>query len=115
MSYEIVGTIKIVMDVQTFASGFTKREFVITTEDNYPQEVKFECIKERCALLDNVQVGERVKVHFRVRGNEYKERYYVNLQADQVDKLDADGSSTTIEPEDIPMDEPLDLDDGMPF
>ena len=116
MSYELVGTVKVVMEMQTFASGFTKREFVVTTEDDYPQEIKFECIKERCALLDHVQVGGRVKVQFRVRGNEYKERYYVNLQAYQLEKLDVDGSSVSMEPDAVPMDEPdLDIEDGMPF
>jgi hypothetical protein len=35
--YEISGRLKAVFDVMTFARGFTKREFVLTTENNYPQ------------------------------------------------------------------------------
>jgi len=37
--YEMSGRIKAVFEVMTFASGFTKREFVLTTENNYPQVI----------------------------------------------------------------------------
>jgi hypothetical protein len=30
MELEVKGTIKVIMDLKTFDSGFTKREFVIT-------------------------------------------------------------------------------------
>lgn len=81
-SYDLTGIVKCVMEPKTFSSGFTKREFVITTEgDRFPQEIMFECVKERCALLDTVQPGQRVAVTFDVRGREYNERYFVNLAA----------------------------------
>ena len=71
-----------VMDVVTFASGFSKREFVVTTADErYPQDIKIECVKDRCALLDNIKPGQRVTVSFDLRGNESKGRYFVSLSA----------------------------------
>lgn len=86
-SYDLAGTVKLVMDIQEFDSGFTKREFVVTTEDDrYPQEIKFECVKDKCSLLDGVEVGQKVKVSFDLRGNEYKERYYVNLNAWRIEE-----------------------------
>jgi single-strand DNA-binding protein len=85
-AYELTGTVKVVMDLMKFDSGFTKREFVVTTDDDrYPQHIKFECVKDRCALLDNIKPGQRVTVSFDVRGNEYKERYFVNLNAWRID------------------------------
>jgi hypothetical protein len=117
--YEVVGAIKLIYDVQTFQpSGFTKREFVVTTEDDYPQPLKFELIKEKCALLDHFNVNDRVKVLFRIRGNATKDgaRYFVGLQAFQVDKVDVDGSSVDVSISDAPFEEPsADLDDDMPF
>jgi len=84
--YELTGTVKVIMDQVTFDSGFTKREFVVTTdEERYPQDVKFECVKDRCALLDAVKPGQRVTVTFDIRGNEYKERYFVSLSAWKVE------------------------------
>lgn len=81
MSYEIIGKILEIYPEQSFASGFTKREFVVTTRDKYPQPIKLEFTKEKCAQLDDYQPGDPVKVSFNLRGNEYKNRYFVNLQA----------------------------------
>ncbi|KAK7249640.1 hypothetical protein SO694_00004165 [Aureococcus anophagefferens] len=39
-SYDMEGTISKIGEVQTFESGFAKIEFVVTTEEMYPQEVK---------------------------------------------------------------------------
>jgi len=75
------GTVKLLEDTQTFSSGFAKREFVITSEEKFPQDVKFECTKDKIELLEKVKTGDKVKVSFNIRGNEYKGRYYVNLQA----------------------------------
>lgn len=35
--WELEGTLKVVMDAMQFDSGFTKREFVVTTDEMYPQ------------------------------------------------------------------------------
>jgi single-strand DNA-binding protein len=107
-TYEMTGSVKVIFEPQTFPSGFSKREFVITMEDDYPQDVKFACIKEKCSLLENLTVGERVKVSFRIRGNLFKERYFVDLQAFRIDKTDVDGSSVSYdEAEPVPADEPM--------
>ena len=45
MQYEIDGTLIEIMDAMTFPSGFVKREFVLRTDEMYPQEVKFELVK----------------------------------------------------------------------
>lgn len=81
-AYEMVGTVKVVMDEMTFPSGFSKREFVVTSEgDRFPQDIKFECLKERASLLDNVKAGQRVNVTFDIQGREYNGKYFVNLVA----------------------------------
>jgi len=78
--YDATGKLKVIFDTQTFPSGFTKREFVLTIGDeNYPQDVKFELIKDKCTWLDNFQQDQEITVSFDIRGNEYKDKYYVNL------------------------------------
>lgn len=80
--YEANGIIKIIFPEQSFPSGFTKREFVITTSaERYPQDIKFECVKEKCAELNPFTEGDEVTVQFDIRGNEYNGKYYVNLSA----------------------------------
>ena len=53
----VTGKLKVAMDEQTFASGFRKREFVVTTNETYPQDIKLELVKDKCSLLDNFELG----------------------------------------------------------
>lgn len=81
MDLQLTGSIKLINDTITFESGFSKREFVITTDDQYPQDVKFEFFKDKTTVLDNYKVGDTVSVSFNIQGNEYNEKHYVSLQA----------------------------------
>ena len=48
MAYDLTGTVKLIQDEQTFASGFKKREMVVTVEDGkYPQEINLEFVQEK--------------------------------------------------------------------
>jgi len=78
---EITGKIKVIGDVQTFPSGFTKRVLVITTEETYPQHVPIEFLKDKCGLLDTLTVDQDITVAVNVRGQEYNGNYYVSLNA----------------------------------
>jgi hypothetical protein len=119
--YELEGTVKLVLETQTFASGFTKRDFVVTTtDDKYPQDIRLECVKEKIALLEDIQEGSRVKVNFDLRGNEYNGRYFVNLQAWKIENLDAAGAGGAGGDRDrppIPDDSfaPADEEEDLPF
>ena len=90
--YQLEGTIKVINPEQTFPSGFSKREFVVTTDDQYPQDIKLELVKDKCSMLDSYSQGQRVAVSFRLRGNEYQGKYYVNLQAFKLEAGSGGGS-----------------------
>ncbi len=121
--YEATGKIKLINDTQSFPSGFTKREFVVTTSnDKYPQDLKFEVVKDKCAMLDSFKSGEDVQVTFDIRGNEYNGKYFVNLSCWKIQTAggggsapSGGGSSSAAEPSmsDIRMDD--DFDDDVPF
>jgi single-strand DNA-binding protein len=89
MSLELNGKLKVLFDTQSFPSGFTKREFVITTEEQYPQDVKFELVKDKTSMIDKFRVGDQLKVSFNVRGNEYQGKYFVSLQAWRIENIGA--------------------------
>jgi single-strand DNA-binding protein len=91
-SFELIGSLKVIEDLQTFKSGFTKREFVIEVPDGkYPQMIKFECVRDKIELLNSLNVGDEVKVTFDIRGNEYNGRYYVNLNAWKIESIHSQG------------------------
>jgi hypothetical protein len=120
-TYETEGTLKLLYDTQTFASGFAKREFVVEVPDGkYPQMLKFECVKDKISMLDGLKAGDPVKVAFDIRGSEYKERFYVNLNAWKITRSGGDGESR-IEREpasssfDSQFDNEPDSSDDIPF
>ena len=43
MELKLIGKVKLILDLQSWDSGFTKREFVITTNEQYPQDDFFPC------------------------------------------------------------------------
>jgi len=90
--YEVSGTIKVIFEEQSFPSGFIKREFVVTTEaDKYPQDLKFELVKDKCGMISPFDQGQRVTVNFDIRGNEYNGKYFVNLSAWKIQATDSSG------------------------
>jgi len=80
MTYDLTGKVKLIQEPQTFASGFTKREVVVTVDDGkYPQEIVLEFLQDKVSLLDNVSEGQEIKVFFDIRGREYNGKYFNNL------------------------------------
>lgn len=85
--YQIKGRVKVIQETQTFASGFQKREFVVTDlDDKYPQDIKLEIYKDKVSDLDGLKIGDEITVHFNIRGNEQDGRYYVNLNAWRIEQ-----------------------------
>jgi len=86
---EIKGRIKVIFEAQTYGNGNSKREFVITTDEQYPQNIKMELYKDKVGLINQFRVGDYVNVQFNLRGNENNGRYYVNLNAWRISREDA--------------------------
>ena len=69
---EIQGRIKTIFATETVGqNGFQKRDLVITTDGQYPQDVIIQFSQGNCALLDNLQIGQIVKVQFNLQGREW--------------------------------------------
>ena len=69
---EIQGRIKVIFAPETVGqNGFQKRDLVITTDGQYPQDIIIQFAQGNCALLDNLQVGQMVKIHFNLQGREW--------------------------------------------
>ncbi len=94
--YEFTGKIKAVGELQTFASGFSKRELAVEEEreGNWPNVVAFIFKKEKAAQLEGLTPGQRVKIGFAVDGREWtdpktgKVRYFSDLTALRLERLD---------------------------
>ena len=125
--YEYTGIVETVCELQTFASGFTKQDLVLTDDNDvqtkYPNHIAFSFKKDNTNLLKNVQKAQRAKVSFDIDGSIWqdpktgKNKYFTDLTALKLELLDADGSSTEPlpDPADIPEEVFAEDTDNLPF
>ena len=87
MSFEVEGKLYKKFDTENKTDTFQAREFVLEVNNgNYPQFVKFQLVQDRCSLVDPFEEGEQLKVHFDLRGREWNEKFFTNLNAWRVEK-----------------------------
>lgn len=87
MSFEIEGKLHRKFDTENKTATFQTREFVIeVNSNNYMQYIKFQLTQDRCGVIDPYELGERIKVHFDLRGREWNDKYFTNLNAWKIDK-----------------------------
>ena len=65
------GKIKRIEALNVVSEKFSKREFVIETSDQYPQDVKFQLVNDKCSKIDAFGIGQEVEVSFNIRGKDF--------------------------------------------
>ena len=90
MAFEVEGKLIKKFDTEKKTETFQAREFVIeVTSGNYPEFVKFQLTQDRCAIVDNYEEGEYIKVSFDLRGREWNGKYFTNLNAWRIERPSA--------------------------
>lgn len=89
MGFEIEGIVEKIYDIEKKTETFQTREFVIRTEETYPQFVKFQTTQDKCNIVDACSVGDKIKVYFDLRGREWQGKYFTNLNAWRLEKVEA--------------------------
>lgn len=94
MTSEIIlaGFVKVLGEEQTISASLTKRELVISTEEQYPQHILINFLQGKCNnQLDQLQVGEMVSVSVNIKGREWtnpqgETKYFNDIQGWKVSK-----------------------------
>ena len=68
----VEGKLKRIHDEQVISDRFKKREFVIETEEQYPQVLMFQLVQDKTNLIDQYSIGDKVEVFFNLRGREWQ-------------------------------------------
>ena len=110
-SMNIKGKIKVIGQTKTFGSGFTKRDLVVTTQEQYPQDILVEFTKDNCETLNNYNVGDEVEVGINLRGREWTSpqgevKYFNTIQGWKIGTTQAEVTVEAHSP---------DRDDDLPF
>lgn len=75
-------------ETSNVSASFKKREFVVEYAENpqYPEFIKFELIQDKCELINDIQPGQEIEVHFNLKGRKWTDpkgevKYFNSLQA----------------------------------
>ena len=88
---EITGIIKRISKTVEVSAQFKKREVVITTAEQYPQQISIECHQDKVSLLDGLSEGQEVTIGINIRGREWTSpqgevRFFNTIVGWKVDK-----------------------------
>ena len=117
----VEGKLKRIHDEQVISDRFKKREFVIETEEQYPQVLMFQLVQDKTNLIDQFSLGDKVEVFFNLRGREWQKdptaeiRVFNTLDAWRIQKVEA---MQTVDNTDAPAEEPIapaSEEDDLPF
>ena len=117
----IEGKVKRILDEQVISERFKKREFVIETEEQYPQVLVFQLVQDKTNLIDQINLGDRIEVFFNLRGREWQKdasseiRVFNTLDAWRIQKVESiSGQNQGIGSSTEPI-EPAGPEDDLPF
>jgi hypothetical protein len=68
---EITGIIKVIKPIQQVSATFSKREFVIETNEQYAQTIQLELHGDRVDIIESFTEGQEVECHINIRGREW--------------------------------------------
>ncbi|CAN5356567.1 hypothetical protein BH09BAC2_BH09BAC2_21560 [soil metagenome] len=127
MSYELSGKLTAKFDIVQRSESFKTREFVVekTEEINgktISNFIKFQCVQDKTTIVDKVNIGDAVKVHFNIKGTKWEKEgrttYITNLDAWRIEQTLQPGKNTGADKE---YEEPMnsftssDNTDDLPF
>lgn len=82
---ELTGSIVHIGEIVQVTETFKKREFVVRTDEQYPQEILFQFSQDRVAFLHDVELNSTATVRFNIRGraseNDQGKRWFNTLDA----------------------------------
>jgi hypothetical protein len=114
MSYELTGKLVAKYDTVQRTETFKTREFAVEkTEDINGRTIvnyaKFQCVQDKTAIIDRVNIGDEIKVYFNIKGSKWekdgKVNYITNLDAWRIEQILQTNTSGAIDNEYM---EPLD-------
>lgn len=92
--FTFTGILKIKNSEKQVSARFRKREFVLTekTTSPFPQTVLFQLTQDRCPLLDTVNAGDEITVHFYIKGREWtspqgETKFFNSLEVFKIEKI----------------------------
>ncbi|MCL3780638.1 DUF3127 domain-containing protein [Prolixibacteraceae bacterium JC049] len=117
MSLQISGQIIQILPVQSGVSKagkeWQKQEFVIETEEQFPKSVCFTLFNDKINILQGYNQGDQVDVGFNLESREFNGRWYHNINAWKIDRVQNEAAAGMMPPEFAPEDVPPPAEDSV--
>jgi hypothetical protein len=99
MGLEVSGKVFRILNEQkgTSAGGkdWIKQDFVIETEDQYPKKIAITAMGDKIVpSVKGLKLGQLVTVHINIESREYQDKWFSNVNAWRIDKLDGNSTPT---------------------
>lgn len=97
---EVTGRVKMIDTTKEVGSaGFKKRDIVVTTDEQYPQQILVQFVQDKCDLLNNYVVGDNVKIDINLRGREWTNAqgetvYFNTIQGWRIGKVQTENPAS---------------------
>jgi len=107
MSMDVRGRLIQVLPLQSGTSksgnGWSKQEFVIETEEQFPKKVCLSLFGDKVSLLNGLSTGDQIDVSFNLESREFNGKWYSNINAWKINPVSSQGNQTpAFSAEDIP-------------
>ena len=106
---EIKGKVAFIGEKQQVSDKFAKREFVLETAEQYPQQILIQATNERCGILDKLTLGQEVTASINLRGRKWtdkdgNDKYFNTIEAWKINFGEVTNPTPTPEPtNDVPF------------
>lgn len=102
MALDITGKIIQIMPATSGTSkagkDWTKQEFVIETQEQYPRKVMMSVMGDKVGELKKFAVGNEIKASLNIESREYNGRWYTDVRAWKLEGNTGGGSSSQEDP-----------------
>lgn len=116
MSLEVKGTITQILPPTNGTSKtgkeWNKQEFVVVQEGEFGKMVCITLFGDKTSLLANFNINDEVKVSLNIESREFNEKYYHNINAWRIEKVE---SSAAPEYKPVQDNSAPPEDDNLPF
>lgn len=96
MSYELTGKLLEKFETIQRTETFKIREFIVEKSEDVNGKtitnlIKFQSVQDKTGIIDRVNTGDEIKVHFNIRGSKWNKdgrvSYFNNLDAWRIEQI----------------------------
>jgi len=109
---EVTGTIIEIFETQEISDKFKKRELILKTNDQYPQELSIQLTQDRCDIIEKYDIvkDDFVKVSINLRGREWtspkgERKWFNTIDAWKIENLNEGQPTREPVKEEVPQDD----------